>query len=54
MSKAPATRDEYIATFAPDVREILQKIRTIIARSVPKAQEKISCRSRRSRSKKKK
>lgn len=44
MTKAPATIDEYIATFPPDVREILQRIRATIAKALPKAQEKISYR----------
>jgi uncharacterized protein YdhG (YjbR/CyaY superfamily) len=42
--KAAASIDEYIATFPPDIQEILQKIRATIARAVPKAQEKISYR----------
>jgi uncharacterized protein YdhG (YjbR/CyaY superfamily) len=36
--------DEYIATFPPDVQAILQKIRTTVAKAIPKAQEKISYR----------
>lgn len=36
--------DQYIEKFPPDVREILQKIRTTVAKAVPKAQEKISYR----------
>jgi len=40
----PATIDDYIATFPPDVQEILQKIRATIAKAVPRAQEKISYR----------
>jgi uncharacterized protein YdhG (YjbR/CyaY superfamily) len=42
--KAAASIDEYIATFPPDIQEILQKIRATIARALPKAQEKISYR----------
>lgn len=34
--------DEYIAAFTPDVQAMLQKIRTTVAKAVPKAQEKIS------------
>jgi uncharacterized protein YdhG (YjbR/CyaY superfamily) len=40
----PATIDDYIATFPPDVQEILQEIRATIAKAVPRAQEKISYR----------
>ena len=40
----PATIDDYIATFPPDVQEILRKIRTTIAKAIPRAQEKISYR----------
>ena len=36
--------DQYIEQFPPDVQEILQKIRTTVARAVPKAEEKISYR----------
>jgi uncharacterized protein YdhG (YjbR/CyaY superfamily) len=36
--------DEYIERFPPDVRQILQKIRTTVAKAVPKAEEKISYR----------
>lgn len=36
--------DEYIANFPPDVQQILQKIRTTVAKAVPQAQEKISYR----------
>jgi uncharacterized protein YdhG (YjbR/CyaY superfamily) len=34
--------DEYIATFPPDVREILQEIRQTIQAAVPEAEEVIS------------
>jgi uncharacterized protein YdhG (YjbR/CyaY superfamily) len=34
--------DEYIADFAPDVREILQRIRIRIRKAAPLAQERIS------------
>ena len=36
--------DEYIEKFPTDVRQILQKIRTTVAKAVPQAQEKISYR----------
>jgi uncharacterized protein YdhG (YjbR/CyaY superfamily) len=36
--------DDYIENFPPEVQEILQKIRTTIAKAVPKAQEQISYR----------
>jgi uncharacterized protein YdhG (YjbR/CyaY superfamily) len=39
-----ATIDEYIEKFPPDVQQILQKIRTTVAKAVPPAQEKISYR----------
>ena len=38
----PATVDEYIAQFPPDVQEILARIRAIIKEAAPQAQEKIS------------
>jgi uncharacterized protein YdhG (YjbR/CyaY superfamily) len=40
----PATVDEYIATFPPDIQDILQRIRATIAKAIPQAQEKISYR----------
>lgn len=43
-SSTPASIDEYIATFPPDVQAILQKVRATVAKAVPKAQEKISYR----------
>ena len=43
-SGTPATIDEYIATFPPDIQAILRKIRATIAKAVPKAQERISYR----------
>lgn len=36
--------DDYIATLPPDVQPILQKIRRIVRRTVPRAQETISYR----------
>ena len=40
----PSTIDEYVATFPPDIQEILQKIRATIAKAVPQASERISYR----------
>ena len=39
---APATIDEYIAAFPPDVQAILERIRWIIKKAAPIAREKIS------------
>ena len=39
---APATIDEYIAAFPPEVQSILQKIRRTIQKVAPKAEETIS------------
>ena len=41
---APISIDEYIAAFRPEVRNILNKIRTTIAAAAPDAQELISYR----------
>lgn len=38
----PATIDEYIADFSPEVQSILKKIRLMIKRAAPNAHEKIS------------
>jgi uncharacterized protein YdhG (YjbR/CyaY superfamily) len=38
----PKTIDEYIAAFSPEVRAILQKIRSLIKATAPEAEEKIS------------
>lgn len=38
----PQNIDEYIAGFAPDVQQILERIRLTIREVVPQAQEKIS------------
>jgi uncharacterized protein YdhG (YjbR/CyaY superfamily) len=40
----PATIDEYVALFPPDVQEILQKIRRTVRAAVPDAEETISYR----------
>ena len=39
---APATIDEYIAAFSPEIQSILQKIRAAIKKAAPAASEKIS------------
>jgi uncharacterized protein YdhG (YjbR/CyaY superfamily) len=44
VKNTPATIDDYIATFPPDIQAILQKIRAAIAKALPKAREKISYR----------
>ncbi len=44
VRKAPADIDEYIASFAPDVRVILEKIRQTVRRAAPNATETISYR----------
>jgi uncharacterized protein YdhG (YjbR/CyaY superfamily) len=41
-TKAPATIDEYIAGFPPDVRRMLQQVRATIHEAVPDAEETIS------------
>ncbi len=41
-SRIPATIDDYISSFAPDVRVVLEKIRLTIRRAAPDAQESIS------------
>jgi uncharacterized protein YdhG (YjbR/CyaY superfamily) len=43
-STTAASIDEYVAGFPPDVQAILQKIRTTVAKAIPKAREKISYR----------
>jgi uncharacterized protein YdhG (YjbR/CyaY superfamily) len=40
--KKPATVDEYIAAFSPEVQLILQKIRLTIKKAAPDAEETIS------------
>jgi uncharacterized protein YdhG (YjbR/CyaY superfamily) len=40
-SSKPATSDEYIASFPPDVQAILQKIRATIRKAAPQAEEVI-------------
>jgi len=41
-TKAPKDIDEYIATFSPEVRAILEKFRSTIHKAAPKAEEVIS------------
>ena len=41
-SKKFKTVDEYIASFPADVREILEKIRAVVRKAAPGAEEKIS------------
>jgi uncharacterized protein YdhG (YjbR/CyaY superfamily) len=41
---APATIDEYIAAYSPEIRSILEKIRVTIKKAAPGAEEKISYR----------
>lgn len=41
MAEKFATVDEYIASFPPDVQEVLQRVREAIRSAVPDAQEKI-------------
>jgi len=41
---APMTIDEYIADFAPDIQEILEKIRLIIREAAPDAEETVKYR----------
>jgi uncharacterized protein YdhG (YjbR/CyaY superfamily) len=40
----PATIDEYIAAFSPEVQSILQQVRQVVRQAAPEAQEVISCR----------
>jgi len=43
-TNSPATIDEYIAGFPPDVQEKLQKVRATIKKAAPKAEETIKYR----------
>lgn len=38
----PATIDEYIASFPPEVQAMLQEMRTVIQKAAPEAEEAIS------------
>jgi len=40
----PRSIDEYIATFSPDVRSILERVRSTVRKAAPGAQETISYR----------
>jgi uncharacterized protein YdhG (YjbR/CyaY superfamily) len=42
--KTPATIDEYIRPFSPEVRKLLEKMRAVIRKAAPEAEEKISYR----------
>ncbi len=45
MKKSPGgfkSIDDYVATFPDDIKEILEKIRTVIKKAAPDAREKIS------------
>ncbi|HEY0662681.1 MAG TPA: DUF1801 domain-containing protein [Lysobacter sp.] len=39
---SPGSIDEYIAAFPPEIRSILEKIRSVIRKTAPEAKEKIS------------
>ena len=41
MATAPATVDEYLASFPPDVREVLERVRAAIHAGVPGGEEKV-------------
>ncbi len=43
-ARMPATIDEYIADFPPDIREKLEAVRAMIRKAAPQATEKISYR----------
>ena len=44
MRASPRTVDEYIAGFAPDVQEVLKRIRYTVQAAAPEAEETISYR----------
>ncbi len=44
LRSTPSTMDEYISAFPPNVRAILQKIRRVVRKAAPDAQETISYR----------
>ena len=44
QKKIPRTVDDYIATFAPDIQAVLQKIRQTVKAAAPDAEETISYR----------
>jgi uncharacterized protein YdhG (YjbR/CyaY superfamily) len=41
---APTTVDEYIAAFSPEVQAVLQRVRQVVCKAAPAAQEVISYR----------
>ena len=44
MSASPATVDEYIASFPPDIQAVLRSVRATVKRAAPQAEERISYR----------
>ena len=42
MSKKPATVEEYISSFPPDIQELLQQVRLTIQEAAPDAEECIA------------
>lgn len=44
MNAVPATVDEYIESFPPDIQAVLRTIRTTVQQSAPQAEERISYR----------
>lgn len=44
MTTVPATVDEYIASFPPDVQAVLRAVRATVHRAAPQAEERISYR----------
>lgn len=44
MPRAPATVDEYIGAFEPEVQAILEKVRSTVRAAAPGAEERISYR----------
>jgi uncharacterized protein YdhG (YjbR/CyaY superfamily) len=43
-SQAPASMDEYVASFPPDIQAVLKRIRSTIRNAAPEAEEIISYR----------
>lgn len=44
MNKLPTTVDEYIATFSPEIQEVLRSVRATVRKAAPDAEERISYR----------
>lgn len=44
MNKVPTTVDEYIATFSPEVQEVLRSVRATVRKAAPEAEERLSYR----------